>query len=343
MTDGIRISLPLIDLSEERLKFYRQIGVEEVTMPARYTTEVRARPVRPLVPSAQTRAPGPLSQPWDEAELIRIRKRIEAFDLVPTTMALGLSGNILMGKPGRDADIEQVKKTIRVAGRVGLRVLTYNFTALRASEGYAVRRGSGRGTADLRDFDYDRIKELPPLEDVGVHGLDEMWNRLEHLLHAIVPVAEDAGVCLAMHPNDPPVPEYRGVAQPLNDFAGFKRLIEVVDSPANCIFFDTGVSTEWGEDAVEVIRYFGERNRVSMVHFRNVRVEIPRYKYVETFIDDGECDMLACMRALKEVGYSGGLDPDHSPGIISDSVDTRIGWAFAVGHITALKKTLNRY
>jgi mannonate dehydratase len=191
---------------------------------------------------------------------------------------------------------------------------------------------------DLRDFDYERIKNLPPLENVGRHSLEEMWERLEYFLHAVVPVAEKSGVRLAAHPNDPPVPEYRGVAQPLNDFASFRRLIEIVDSRANSVFFDTGVSTEWGEDAVEVIRYFGRRDRIGTVHFRNVRVEVPRYHYLETFIDEGECDMLSCMQAFKEVGYSGSLDPDHTPKISGDTVDTRLGWTYAVAYIRALRQ-----
>ncbi len=79
------------------------------------------------------------------------------------------------------------------------------------------------------------------------------------------------------------------------------------------------------------------RDRIGTVHFRNVRVEAPQYKYVETFIDEGECDMLACMRAFKEVGYTGMLDPDHTPGVSGDTADTRVGWAFAIGQMIAMR------
>jgi len=164
-----------------------------------------------------------------------------------------------------------------------------------------------------------------------------MWERLEYFLTTVIPVAERAGIRLAVHPNDPPVPEYRGVAQPLNDLQSLKRLLQVVDSPANSLFFDTGVATEWGEDAAAAIRYFGERDRIATVHFRNVCVNEPLYKYTETFIDQGECDMRACMRAFADVGYSGGIDPDHTPGITADSEESRIGWAFAIGHMIALR------
>jgi mannonate dehydratase len=297
---------------------------------------------RPFVPPSQTgphRDQGPV---WDEAVLMRIRQRIESFELKPTVAGLGLSGNILMGQSGRDADLAVVRANIEMAGRMGIGVLTYNFTALRASEGYGGRYGQGRGGADLRDFDYDRIKELAPLDSVGSHSLAHMWDRIAYFLEAVIPTAEKAGVKLAVHPNDPPVPVYRGVAQPLGDVEGMKRLIELVDSPSNCVFFDIGVMTEKGADAVEMIRYFGSRNRIGTVHFRNVRVETPRYKYVEVFHDEGECDMFACIQAFHEVGYEGLLDPDHTPGVDGDTHDTRVGWAFAIGQMLAMRNAVER-
>jgi len=334
---GPRIGKGLGDISEETLCFYKQIGVEEVSMPTRYNTQVRSRP---LVPPAQAGPLGPQPGPWDEAELRRIKERIQSFGLIPSQVSLEPSGNIVMGRPGRDEDLEKVKASVEAAGRVGLGVISYSFTVLRASQGYGARPGEGRGGSALRDFDYERIRDLPPLEGVGRHSLEEMWERLTYFLRAVVPVAERVGVRLAAHPNDPPVPAFRGVAQPLSDLASFKRLIDAVDSPANSLFLDTGVLTEMGEDAVEAIRYFGQRDRIGTVHFRNVRVEVPRYKYLETFIDEGDCDMLACMRAFNEVDYEGMLDPDHTPGISGDTTDTRIGWAFAVGHMLALRKAV---
>ena len=304
-SSGVKIGKGLGDVAEQTLRFYKQISVEEVGMPTRYITDVGTIPtIRPLVPPTQTGPVAPLGEPWDEAELRRIKARIESFELTPTMMSLPLSGNIVMGLPGRDEDLETVKANILTASRLGIQVLTYNFTALRASEGYGARPGAGRGGASLRDFDYERIRNLPPLESVGRHSLDAMWERIAYFLEAVIPVAEAAGVRLAAHPNDPPVPEFRGVAQPLGDMAGQKRLIALIDSPANSIFFDTGVTTEMGEDAVAAIHYFGGRDRIGTVHFRNVQVEIPRYKYLETYHDDGDCDMAACMQAFPGCGLS---------------------------------------
>lgn len=339
----IKIGKGLGDVAETTLRFFKQIGVEEVHMPTRWNEKAGARPTtRPLVPPTQTGPSGKQGSVWNEAELLRIKERIEAFDLKATVAGLGLSGNIVMGQEGRDDDLEIAKANIEIAGRLGIQVLTYNFTALRASEGYGPRYGQGRGGADLRDFDYDRIKDLPPLDTVGTHDMEAMWDRVAYFLEAVIPTAEAAGVKLAVHPNDPPVPVYRGVAQPMGDVEGMKRLIEVVDSPSNCVFFDTGVMTEKGADAVEMIRYFGSRNRIGTVHFRNVCVEVPRFKYVEVFHDEGECDMFACMQAFQEVGFDGVIDPDHTPGIDGDTEDTRVGWAFAIGQMLAMRNAVEK-
>lgn len=337
-THQIKIGKGLGDTAEDTLRFYRQIGVETVSMPPHPRTQVKARG---LVPPTQTgpRAPQIV---WRKEELSDVAEHIRSFGLTPSAMTLPLSGNILMGQEGRREDVARIRENIRLASQVGIQVLTYSFTALRASEGYAAQKGKGRGGSSLRDFSYDRIRNLPPLEDVGRHSMAEMWEHLTFFLHAVVPAAENAGVRLAAHPNDPPVPTYRGVAQPLSDLKGLQRLIELIDSPSNCVFFDTGVLTEMGEDAVQAIHHFGARDRIAIVHFRNVRVEVPKERYVETFIDQGDCDMLACMKALQDVGYTGMLDPDHTPAIQEDTPDTRMGWAFAIGHMIALRDAAER-
>ena len=215
---GPRLNMPCIDLSTDRLRFYRQIGTEEVTLQmARgvgedFTSRVHDRPVRPLVPPAQKSAAGGPGQMWDEGELRAMVARCKAFGLEATTMNLGLSGAILNGQPQREQDIAVVTANIRTAGRVGLRVLTWNFTALRASEGYGAKLYAGRGRSSLRDFDSRRLS-TEPLADCPACTHDDMWERLQWTLDQIVPVAEDSGVRLALHPTDPPVSIYRGVSR----------------------------------------------------------------------------------------------------------------------------------
>ena len=125
-----------------------------------------------------------------------------------------------------------------------------------------------------------------------------MWSNITYFLEAVVPEAEKAGVRLAQHPNDPPVPLSRGSQQIMATVAGWKKLIEIVPSPANGITYDCGVTREMGEDPVEVCRYFGERDRINHVHFRNVIVKTPYVDYVEVFLDEGQVDMFAVMKEL---------------------------------------------
>lgn len=157
--------------------------------------------------------------------------------------------------PERDNDVEVVCENIRTAGRVGLRALTWNFTALRASEGYGARYSGGRGRADLRDYDERRLSS-EPFPDIPPCTHDEMWERMQWTLDRIVPAAEEAGIVLALHPTDPPVSMYRGVAQICINFEEIKRFVASNDSPSNTFFMDTGVATEWGETAEEVIEYY---------------------------------------------------------------------------------------
>ena len=228
-----------------------------------------------------------------------------------------------------------MQRSIQAAGEAGLPVVEYNFTPLRGSEGYG--RVAGRGNGGRRDYDHARTKDLPPLPNVGEHSKEQMWERLERFLRAVIPVAEQSGVRLAMHPNDPPIPVFRGAAQPVRSLEDQRRLIELIDSPANGITLDTGVTTEMGEDAAEAIRYFGSRDRINHVHFRNVKVETPYYKYVEQMHDNGDCDMLGCMRAFHEVGYRYLIIPDHTPEFDGDTLGNQIGWAFAIGYLQSLR------
>jgi mannonate dehydratase len=167
-------------------------------------------------------------------------------------------------------------------------------------------------------YDYDRSKDLPPLPEVGVHTLDEMWANVTYFLKAVVPVAEESGVRLALHPSDPPVPLSRGSGQIMATLEGWKRLVGIVDSPANGITYDCGVTRELGEDPVEVCRWFGERDRINHVHYRNVRVRRTSVDYTEVFPDEGQVDMFAVMKELVRLKYSRALYPEHPRALDAD-------------------------
>jgi mannonate dehydratase len=254
--------------------------------------------------------------PWTEADLRAVIDRFREGGLTVSNMMIGGFKSTLYGRPGRDEEIDKVVQSIRAAGKVGLPVIEYNFYAHRLMKGY--HEVPGRGGAGMTGYDYSQSKDLPPLPDVGTHTLDEMWANITYFLKAVVPVAEESGVRLALHPNDPPVPLSRGSEQIMATLDGWKKLIEIVPSPANGITYDCGVTREMGEDPVEVCRYFGERDRINHVHFRNVRVKTPYVDYVEVFPDEGQVDMFAVMKELVRQKYSRALYPEHPRALDAD-------------------------
>ena len=254
--------------------------------------------------------------PWEEADLRARMDRYKAAGITIINMMIGGFDDVIWGKPGADAQIENVIKSIRVAGKVGLPVVEYNFYANRLMEGY--KEEIGRGGAGLTAYDYELSKNLPPKENVGTHTRAQQLKRAEHFLKAVIPEAEKAGVRLALHPNDPPVPLSRGSEQLMGTFEHWKEYINLVKSPHNGMTFDCGVSREMGEDPVAVARWLGDRDCINHVHFRNVRVRKPYVDYTEVFLDEGVVNMFAVMKELVRLKYSRGLYPEHPRAIDLD-------------------------
>jgi len=247
--------------------------------------------------------------PWLEPDLRALIDKLKTGGLALGNLMITGFPKTLYGMPGRDEEIEKVQQSIRAAGRVGLPVIEYNFYAHRLVEGYYGE--TGRGGAGMTAFDYDRVKDLPPLPEEGAHSLEEMWHNIAYFLKAIIPVAEESGVRLALHPNDPPVPWSRGSQQIMGSVEGWKRLIDIVSSPSNGITFDCGVTREMGQDPAQVCRYFGSKDVINHVHYRNVCVQTPNEKYTEVFIDEGVNDMYAIMKELVRQKYSRLIYPEH--------------------------------
>ena len=215
----------------------------------------------------------------------------------------------------------------------------------------------GRAGAGLTAFDYDRVKDLPPLAAEGAHSLAEMWSNVTYFLKAVVPVAAEAGVRLALHPNDPPAPLSRGSGQIMGTVEGWKRLVDIVPSPSNGITFDCGVTREMGQDPVDVCRYFGSRDAINHVHFRNVRVRKPYERYTEVFLDEGQIDMFAVMQELVRQKYPRLIYPEHPRALDADRERPDfhpyypggggyVGYAYNVGYARAMlqaaQSTLSR-
>jgi mannonate dehydratase len=277
---------------------------------------------------------GPRTLPWTEEALREIIDRFKAEGLTVINMMINFSGAIVQGTQDRDAEIKKVQDSIIAAGKAGLPVIEYNFYSHRAVEGYYDI--VGRGGSQYLGYDYYRkgqtnpadnqwnykkartteeenlsMSELKPTEKEPAITKEQAWDSITYFLKAVIPVAVKAGVRMALHPNDPPPPMSRGSEQIMSTFKDWKRMMDIVDSPANGMTFDCGVSAEIGENPVEVARYMMSKDRISHVHYRNVIVEKPRIKYVETFIDNGAVDMLAVMQELVKAKYKYSIWAEH--------------------------------
>jgi mannonate dehydratase len=248
--------------------------------------------------------------PWTEAGLRQIMDRFKAEGLTVINMMIGGHPHTIYGREGREEEIRKIQASLQAAGAAGLPVVEYNFYAHRLMEGYYEVKT--RGGAGNTGFDYEKGKNLPTDPKLGTPQTAEMlWNNLAYFLKAVIPVAEKAGVRMALHPNDPPIPISHGHAQIMATFKDWKHLLELVDSPSNGMTFDCGVTREMGEDPLEVLHYLGSRDRINHIHYRNVTVDQPYVKYQEVFFDEGQVNMFAVMREIIKLGYKHGIYPEH--------------------------------
>ncbi|MBI4218818.1 MAG: mannonate dehydratase, partial [Chloroflexi bacterium] len=280
--------------------------------------------------------------------LLSARTKIEAFGLRYFNLRLlpwTWTYKWMMGLPGRDEQIENYLKSIRNAGAAGIPLITYNMHVLRY---YRTSRNTpGRGGSMATSFDFELVKNAPLMS--GGQGVDmdlvpashrkpvtdqQMWSNLEYFLKAATSVAEEAGVKLALHPDDPPIPQIAGVARIMRSPEAFRKLLELVPSKSSGVAFCQGCFTEMGADIPAEIRYFGGRGKIFFVDFRNVIGKPDKFR--EAFPDEGQADLVAAMKAYKEVGFKGPMTPDHVVHIVGDSEWGHRYWAYAIGHIKGL-------
>ena len=252
---------------------------------------------------------------------------------------------ITLNLPGRDAKVEEYKQHLRNLGQADIPYTTY---AHMANGVWSTPREATRGGASARSFDVARLDEAMPGGGFGSrpeldrdYSEEEIWMNFTAFVEEVAPVAEEAGVRIGIHPDDPPGLMLGKVPRPIfSSFEGYKRALEIADSPNVGMCLCIGCWLEGGDamgkGVIETIQYFGGVGKIFKVHYRTVNQPLPHF--VEAFVDDGYFDMYSAMKALGEVGFDGVLIPDHIPTMADDH---KVGTAYTIAYMKALMRRAN--
>lgn len=286
---------------------------------------------------------------WTRALLSRYREKVESYGIKLDMIALPIgrepddnqSPNITLGiSPERDREIETCQNIIRACGESGIPTVKYRLFIIGITR---TEPKTGRGGAMRESFQWDEVDQNEAPGVWGEVSADEYWERINYFLERIVPVAEEYGVKLACHPHDPYTPDgYRGVSRVLGSVEGMKKFVQMHQSPIHGLNFCQGTVSEMlenpGKEIFEVIRWFGRREKIFNVHFRNIKGK--KLAFQETFPDEGDVDMVKSAKTYKEVGYKGMLMPDHTPKIAGENPDA-VAFAYCYGYIGAVLQSIN--
>jgi mannonate dehydratase len=316
---GIKISLQVpTDPSDDDLTFAVQMGVEYVSIP---TGGARA--------TAET--------------FIELKRRVEAKGLKVANIGNSNVHNmpeVTLNLPGRDQKIEEYKNYLRNLAKAGIHYTTY---AHMGNGIWSSERETTRGGAPARAFRLETAKGYwagkvfeGPLTHGRKYTKEELWENYTYFIKQVVPVAEELGIRIGIHPDDPPVPELGGVPRHIfGHFDGYVKALEIANSPNVGVCLCCGTWMEGGKgmgrDVIGAIRAFSKMGKLWKIHFRNVSAPIPYF--VETFVDNGYTDMNQVMKTLVDVDYRGILIADHVPGMVGHRY---VGWAYSIGYIKAL-------
>ena len=337
-------------LTRENFQFARQAGATHLVIHLVDYFKGGAHNPRDNQPTGADQGWGLAGAPdqlWTLEELIAIRKAIEAEGLKLEAIENFDPAHwhdILLNGPKKRQQLENIKTIVRRVGEAGIPIIGYNFSIAgvcgrvtgRFARGSAVSVGM-EGPLDtpmpngmVWNMVYDPNAPqgtVPPITP------GELWRRLDGFLGEILPVAEQAGVSLAAHPDDPPMPTMRAQPRLVYQPGLYQRLLDLHPSPANQLEFCLGSLAEMTEgDIYETVDHFSRQKKLAYVHFRNVRGKVPHYQ--ETFVDDGDIDMLRVLQILKKNGFDGVLIPDHTPQMTCDA-PWHAGMAYAMGYMKA--------
>ncbi len=280
---------------------------------------------------------------WDFDRLRKIKEKFAAQGLDVTVIESAPSSiqePIKLGLGDRDEHIGHFCQLIENMGKLNIPIMCHNWMAgigwLRTDFGVPERGG-----ALVTGYDND-VNEARGLTEWGVVTEEQMWERMEYFLRKVVPVAEKAGVFLAVHPDDPPRSPVRGIGRILTSPENFQRVLDMYPSKHNGLTFCQGNFSAMGVDVPETIRHFGRQGAIKFVHFRDVRGN--RDKFVETFHDNGQTDMVEAMRAYADVDYAGPARVDHVPTMAGEDNDhpgyETMGRLYALGYMRGLMQAV---
>jgi mannonate dehydratase len=249
---------------------------------------------------------------------------------------------MLAQSPERDRDIEAMQTLIRNCAAAGIPSIKYNMSILGVLR---TGRTPGRGDASYSVWSVKNAHPEAPLTRAGKVTSEMAWERITYFLDKVIPVANEYKVRMACHPHDPGVPPegYQGVTRVLGTVDGLKRFVSIKESPYHGLNFCQGTVSEMlqdpGREIYDVIRYFGSRQKIFNVHFRNIRGH--RDEFVEVYPDEGDVDFVKAILTYKEVGYPYLLMPDHVPQAPNDPGGLQ-SFAYCYGYIRALIQAVDR-
>ena len=291
---------------------------------------------------------------WSYEYLRELTERLKAHDLELAAIENFDPADwhdVLLAGPRRDEQIERIREIIRNVGRAGIPMIGYNFSLAGVSSrisGAFARGGAVSVGMDGVDetpvpegMAWNMIYDKERAERAAAEGnmqpsitASELWERLAYFLNAVIPVAEEAGVALAAHPDDPPVERVRGQPRLVWKPELYDRLLDIHSSPSNKLEFCLGTLAEMPDhDIYQTLSHYLERDAIGYIHFRNISGHVPHYR--ETFIDSGDIDMKEIVRILARYNYAGAILPDHTPQMSCDA-PWHAGMAYAMGYINAL-------
>ena len=300
----------------------------------------------------------PPEQMWTFAELGELKRGMNAEGLEFSAIEnfdVEHWYDVLLDGSRRDEQMEGLKDLLRTMGQLGIGVMGYNFSYSNVwgrHTGTRPRGGAPSSAFSLKlapeqaeipngmvwNTVYD---EDAPEGTIGTVSEELIWERFERFLRELIPVAEEAGVRLAMHPADPPLPVVNGTARMVTKPEHYQRLLDLVPSHCNAAEFCQGTIAEMDGDmdVYEAIETYASQGKIAYVHLRNVVGKVP--DYYETFIDDGDVDMVRALRLYHKHGFDGVIIPDHSPQMTCDA-PWHAGMAYALGWMRGVIAAIER-